>query len=138
MKKAAPGSRAAKASRNKKLFVVHKDLQKQCDKLVKRHEYDAQLKSLEFKRQQTFYEQKQEDLKHQKQRLNEESLRTRRTLEQIVRNHTLREVQRQRKLELPKKTTDGEIIRAIRRMSMPKAMKQKLQLQTFTTRIDED
>ncbi|ELU03927.1 hypothetical protein CAPTEDRAFT_197181 [Capitella teleta] len=128
-----PGVTRLKPSRNKKLYIVHKDLQRQCDKEVRRHQFDARVTTSEINRQQQLVQKKQETLHKQRNKCYATSERTRNELDRAEHSH---EVAESKKINaVPMRTTHASIVRAIEKLEMPRAMKEKLQMQTYTTRI---
>jgi hypothetical protein len=125
-----------KPSKNKKLFVVHKELQRQCDKEVRRHQFDARVMAAEIDRQQQLVQKKQEGLRTQRRKCHENSVRLRSDLDDVDRRHHTAEMTRVSPTHV--RATDASIVRAIEKMEMPRSMKDRLQMQTYTTRITPD
>lgn len=134
----APLFTKRKCSRNKKLFVIHKDLQKQCDKEVRRHAFDARVATSEINRQQQLYQRKQETLRKQKKQAREDEKRTHDELDQITQGHKMAELTLVN-LKRPIKTSNAAILKqAIAKLDMPRHMKEKLKMDTYTTWITLD
>ena len=123
----APGMR--RVSSNKKLFVVHKDLQKQCVRLIRRHEFDRRINTAEVRRQQNVMERKRDKLANQQKRFEIKNEKTHAFLENVRKSHAkCDEVIRQSEVIDTDKVKPQyvDIIRAIGTLSMPRSMKERL------------
>ena len=133
----APGMR--KASSNKKLFIVHKDLQKQCSRSIKRHEFDTRINTAEMRRQQNVMERKRDKLNNQQKMFDIKREKTHLFLDDLRQSHVKSEkvIQQSSSMESNIKPQYMDMIRAIGNMSMPNAMKERLRWQC-TVNPDRD
>ena len=126
----APGLR--KASSNKKLFMVHKDLQKQCDKIIKQHELDVRIQAADLRQKQEDIERRHEKLRRQQKHFDRTRQTTHKFLEQLDQSHVHSEVAiRQCYVSIEQKIKPSymDTIRSIDRMAMPRTMKERLRHQ---------
>ena len=133
------GMKNSRTPRNKKLYGTHKDLQRQCDKQLRRHDFDARMAASDIRRQQRLMEKKQELLKKQQRQCIRNSGETHKVLSESLESHGLAEsMSTSHMRRVPAKATDAEVARAIRKMQMPRYMMDKLQMQTYTSRVTQD
>ncbi|KAK2158314.1 hypothetical protein LSH36_173g09008 [Paralvinella palmiformis] len=126
----APGLR--RATSNRKLFMVHKDLQKQCDKRIKQHEVDVRIQAADIRQKQTDMERRHETLVRQQKHFDRKRQKTHAFLEQLRQSHVQNEVAIRRfTVCVEQKIKPGyiETIRSIGKMPMPNSMKERLRHQ---------
>lgn len=128
----APGRRLSK---NKRLIMKHKDLQKHCDKVIQKHRVDTRYFTTEIKREQLMVEKKIEKLKKQQEKYSMTSEKTHFFLDTAERGHLNREKTfNHEKVESRSKEVrdlEAELIKAINKLHMPKVMKERLAMETF-------
>ena len=123
----APGLR--KLSSNKKLFIVHKDLQKQCDRIVKRHEFDVRINTALVRREQSVMERHLDKLFSQQKRFALKREKTHVFLDKLEQSHlerekTIRSLDAIDQQKIRPRYID--VIRSINNLSMPNDMKERL------------
>ena len=123
----APGLR--KLSSNKKLFIVHKDLQKQCDKIVRQYEFDVRINTALVRREQNVMERKLEKIANKQREYALRRERTHEFLESLQRRHLERQntIERLSAIDPTRiRPRYIDVIRYINNLAMPTDMKERL------------
>ena len=120
------------ATRNKKLYCLHKELSKQCENEVRRYEHDTKVVTTDLKRQKLIIESKQEKLKEERKKCELERQKTRVLFDKMSRKHQVHGYYAHLKEEWCKQRepTDTELLRAVGKLVLPKSMRLRVQAVT--------
>lgn len=128
MRKAPPGGR--RSNKNKQIVARHRELEKDCSRLVSKHRQDTKWATAQLRREQLVTERKQELYRREQQQFQEASRRVQRQLEVSEQSRTVRAgkaAQDGQSLQHEMFKNDRKAIMALlNKMALPTKMKERL------------